>query len=623
VALKKTFKYLKHDINGRLIMRQSLFSFIMALTIGLILSLPVDAADYSCGAEGDAYYLSSTTGDDSNSGTAPSSPWRTMDKLGTIRWTIEKGADICFMRGDTFSGKLDILRGGLPDDPMIIGAYGSGPKPILSNPGDPESIILTAYPSYGIDLENIVITGLELSDVKGQGISIYSSLAEDITISDVEIHEVEIGNGILFVNVDGYLIEDCEIYDIGNSGIALLGSEEHPVSNGIIRNCVLHDTVTNDPITLHRDGDDFPIGSNHLIENVTSYNSAEDGFDITSGSDIIIRDCEAHSNGLASVSIAWSAKNVLIENCHFHDDRMGIVIGTPSENITVMNTIIEDMGRHDITIGCSSESGCPGTEAKDIKIYNNVIVHPEADDHAVDIYVRTNGVEFKNNIVYAPSTSPVRYVDMDYQSAGCDFQKNIWWGFAYGGGDGGINQDPMFVDFQGGDYHILSGSPAIDQGLDIGRAADRDGVAVPQGSAPDIGVFEYLSSGSCQGTDISCGAAPPCTNCDLLDGCNSSSYLDFSCQSGDCVETADDCSDCSCHCGGFDQSESLDAENCDDGLDNDCDGLLDLDDPGCQEDECITESELMASISSWKQGLIEIEELVMSISEWKSGCSLD
>ena len=56
-----------------------------------------------------------------------------------------------------------------------------------------------------------------------------------------------------------------------------------------------------------------------------------------------------------------------------------------------------------------------------------------------------------------------------------------------------IGGSPAFVDAAQGDFHLLSTSDAIDQGMDTSVTTDMDGVAIPQGSAPDIGAFEYVS----------------------------------------------------------------------------------------------------------------------------------
>lgn len=53
--------------------------------------------------------------------------------------------------------------------------------------------------------------------------------------------------------------------------------------------------------------------------------------------------------------------------------------------------------------------------------------------------------------------------------------------------------DPKFVSVSGGDFHLQYNSPAINAGTDVGFTQDNEGNSVPQGSAPDIGAFEFLA----------------------------------------------------------------------------------------------------------------------------------
>ncbi len=52
--------------------------------------------------------------------------------------------------------------------------------------------------------------------------------------------------------------------------------------------------------------------------------------------------------------------------------------------------------------------------------------------------------------------------------------------------------DPQFVSPTTGDYHLRSTSPAINAGSNTGVVDDKDGTPRPQGSAYDIGAYEYL-----------------------------------------------------------------------------------------------------------------------------------
>lgn len=54
-----------------------------------------------------------------------------------------------------------------------------------------------------------------------------------------------------------------------------------------------------------------------------------------------------------------------------------------------------------------------------------------------------------------------------------------------------ISGDAKFVDPTNYDFHLTPGSAAIDTGMAVGLTQDIDGVAIPQGAAPDIGAYEY------------------------------------------------------------------------------------------------------------------------------------
>lgn len=57
-----------------------------------------------------------------------------------------------------------------------------------------------------------------------------------------------------------------------------------------------------------------------------------------------------------------------------------------------------------------------------------------------------------------------------------------------------LTSDPLFADYAGHDYHLLAGSPRIDAGTTVIATVDPDGVAIPQGTAPDIGAFEWVQA---------------------------------------------------------------------------------------------------------------------------------
>ena len=73
---------------------------------------------------GTAYYMSSSTGDDGNTGLSPDSPWRTMGRLE--RESLRPGDAVFFKRGDMWRERIS------GQDGVTFSAYGEGEKPVFT-----------------------------------------------------------------------------------------------------------------------------------------------------------------------------------------------------------------------------------------------------------------------------------------------------------------------------------------------------------------------------------------------------------------------------------------------------------------------------------------------------------
>ena len=84
-------------------------------------------------AQAATYYFSTTDGDDGRTAKQAqnsATPWKTLDKFNAARFA--PGDVVLFKRGDVFYGTLTIAQSGSSGASITIGAYGNGPKPVLT-----------------------------------------------------------------------------------------------------------------------------------------------------------------------------------------------------------------------------------------------------------------------------------------------------------------------------------------------------------------------------------------------------------------------------------------------------------------------------------------------------------
>lgn len=81
-------------------------------------------------AFGQTTYYVANWGNDSNNGRTADAPYQTLAKINSL--ALQPGDRVLFRRGHTFYGTLQIKHSGANGRPILIDAYGSGDKPVLS-----------------------------------------------------------------------------------------------------------------------------------------------------------------------------------------------------------------------------------------------------------------------------------------------------------------------------------------------------------------------------------------------------------------------------------------------------------------------------------------------------------
>ena len=81
------------------------------------------------------YYFSSSQGDDnrtSKQAQDASTPWKTLTKLNQVLLNAKPGTAFLLKRGDVFNGTISFFTSGSADSSIILSAYGTGSKPVIT-----------------------------------------------------------------------------------------------------------------------------------------------------------------------------------------------------------------------------------------------------------------------------------------------------------------------------------------------------------------------------------------------------------------------------------------------------------------------------------------------------------
>ncbi len=461
------------------------------------------------------YYVAEN-GNDNNPGTE-AEPWKTLKKVSNFSFAT--GDDVYLKRGDKFHENLLYIKwSGTPNNPAIIGAYGSGDKPIVSfdAPAKKNHYGITARSQKHIVFEHI--------DLINTGIALTGAGSKDYTVRNVKVTNSR-GAAIFLQQVDGYLVEDCETDRAGNGGIAVWGSVAPLAKNGIIRNNHTHHGKSNDGIVIHQDGSGGGVGPNHLILNNISHHNPEQGYDFTAGSYIYLRDNVSYDNPGGGITIGHSGHHVFVDK---HSSRgegdwtfsigMG---GDISEYLTVRRSLLVNPTTYGIRLQGNT---------KHAAIANNTIVYGGTLKQNRPMIAMQGGftdVTVKNNILISTNNTPDYYIgylngrnpsntnsDFDYNFYyRPDLEQKLFAGKVFSDWQSAFNQDvhgqyidPLLNNLSAKDYTLKNNSPAIDAGVPLTNTINSgSGTKVKVG----IAYFFFDGFGLMDGDEISIGNNAP------------------------------------------------------------------------------------------------------------------
>jgi parallel beta-helix repeat protein len=404
----------------------------------------------------------SPNGSDANDGSV-SAPWLTIQEAVD---NAEPG-DVIQIEAGTYVGAR-IEQSGTAADWIILTAA-PGATVLINAPGPnnehDSNLEIETWDGSGT-VAYWIIDGLEVANAPSWGIDIRGNSTDHshhFIIRNNKVHDNGITSGrtgIFTGFVDDIVVEGNESYANGEHGIYLSNSGDRFT----VRGNRLHDNVN---CGLHMNADASQGGDGVISDGVVEANTI-------------------YSNGLggcAGINMDGVSDTIVRNNLLYDNHATGIALFQQDgaicsrDNRVLNNTILNEAdGRWAVTI---SHTSCVNN-----KIFNNILYTAHSFRGSIELPADTiPGFESDYNIVMD------RFSIDDGNSV---ISLAAWQALGYDTNSILINLSQLFVDMGSDDYHLASGSQAIDVGVLLPDVpTDLDGRPRPSGSAFDIGAYEY------------------------------------------------------------------------------------------------------------------------------------
>jgi hypothetical protein len=464
------------------------------------------------------YYVS-PTGDDDHTGLSANEAWRTITKVNST--IFNPGDQILFERGGVWNEKLIISSSGAPESPIVFGTYGDGEKPTIDGRNT-----LSQCVASDNQANYIAIDGLHFMNCGDPGDA----------PSGPEFEEWH--GCIVSSENDGWTIRNAEFENCGQRAIFARGdpmgqdaAKEWIIEDNIIGTVSLTGSRGSDQVAILLRGLDHPIVRRNKVSPVyTSAIACNTGGQNKTGAECTHPDFygnEVTNAAGCNIYAMWTDYAKMHHN-YIHDSRgAGICASYDSDYAEIYYNIIHDLedyqGTHynGIDINLDSDDGMISNNV----VINVAYVNITIEDMSWDDQSRSSdGWIIRNNILDARGNEPAEVPIAIYpECKDIVIGNNIYipnenfWGGGYVGrwygeymkfdynewqnasGDQDsmvVNpvSDQIFMNDANHDYHLTPSSSAIDNGYLIIESIDFEGNPVPQGSAPDIGAYEYGTS---------------------------------------------------------------------------------------------------------------------------------
>lgn len=520
---------------------KKLFGRKCLLLLGLLI------IGFSGSAQGATYYVSQSSGNDSWSGLAPAwdgtdGPRQTLLAAQRIIQNAVPGTKVLLKRGDKWTtpagGNGVSLSGarGTETEPVVLGAYGTGNRPVLDvaatgtviysrGSDDParsayiliEGIHITSslvpgqrpalgmgfvetYKSYGphhITVRDCIVENLKYG-IQAIGLTHDITIEESIIRNNYGLPPESGHTQGLYSNISGLVLRNNQFECNGKNqrcGAAVDSWFDHNIYLSNCRNCLVENNVFRRAL----DGIKIRRGDNITIRGNTIYDMNLMGLTAGADSDAQLNNTIIENNEIYDTSLGIAIKdqsggagyvnNMIIRNNIVRDPKIGPTYGVGpaysfltssySDGVYIYNNLFSGLrSRTGFSINDNSKSN--------VVLKNNMFLGTDASKVLVNLPSDLSGVELDHNLYFDSAGGNI----INWSGGGYDLLDDF--SSASGVETNGVQGDPLLNS----NYSLSAASVmAIDTGADLAGSVNYDiaGNSRPQGLAWDIGPYEYIS----------------------------------------------------------------------------------------------------------------------------------
>lgn len=443
----------------------------------------------------------STSGNDSNTGKFPSQCWATIPHAagtmlaGDVTY-VENGVAQTVI--DNFTANLAINSAGSSGSPIALVTYPGATATIGSSSSGGSTYAAIRTPNVSGSCAGSApacfwtIAGFT---VRNNNIGIEVSFGS----SNFRV----VANDVSCPTAEGFFQGGCMDTALGTTNISYIGNYDH--DNALVN-------ATDGSATKGFHNMYFSTDSNHIVAAWNLIDGDTGQNKCNGGQCNACRGIQFHSSPQGPTSgfdmFDLHVHDNVIRNIHC--DGINFATVDPSKGtVEAYNNVIYHVGTGTLTpAGDISDYTCinfPGilnngpTPSATAQVYNNTCYDSGSAGGSTAgafefVQSGTAKVNFVNNIIFSLSSEP--YVSGISTTSAITGSNNLFFGNGAAPSylSANVTSDPKFVSAPTGDFHLLSGSAATDAGVTMASlATDHDGISRPQGSAYDLGAYEFFT----------------------------------------------------------------------------------------------------------------------------------